>query len=144
MMFHISYDFYKEFDNKILNKQLEIRINDIKIRYFNKNDNKNIIEEYFVELFSWSVFSKSILDKFNIIFNNYAINSVIDPCCGNGFHTFLIKTYLDLDIISIDIQDEPNSWISIYEIDGRTYLNLFKKEEFKIKLFYFHGLIMKV
>lgn len=132
MNFKIDYDFYKEFYKyKDFKEKLEIRINDIKTKYVNKSDNYDfIIKQYFVELFSWSVFSKSILDKLNIIFKNYGINKIIDPCCGNAFHNYLLNLYLNLDILTIDIQNEENSWTPIKEIDCRKYLNNLKIKDY--------------
>jgi hypothetical protein len=81
-----------------------------------------IRKEYFVEIFSWSVFTPDILDILKSYLNEFNIHRVIDPCAGNSFHTYLIQNYLGIDVITVDIQDEPSSWTPITEKDGRLAL----------------------
>lgn len=126
-MITVNYNFYEEYiniDNNFKEK-LQIRINQIKTNNFygyNKtltNDEyKKIIEEYFVEIFSWSVLPYKIL---NIISNILQVNNcfkIIDPCCGNGFHGYLFNTFTNIKCISYDIQMEANSWSNMIEMEG--------------------------
>lgn len=121
----IPYNFYEPYlTNNYFSEKFNVRLKEISQRYNLSKLNltqEEIIKEYFVEIFSWSVFDKTVLTKLNLYFANN-IFTVIDPCCGNAFHTFLLKQFLGLNVISIDIQDEPNSWDPIIETDGVKYL----------------------
>ena len=110
---------------------MNIRIDKIKdIYYLSSLSREDIIKEYFVEIFSWTVLPKKLLEEFGILFKKYNLNGIIDPCCGNAFHTFLFKNFLDLEVYSIDIQDEKHSWTKIKEEEGRFFLeNLEEKEQ---------------
>ena len=121
---NVSYDFYKNYINENnFSNILEKRITDIKNKYFIKNKSDNdIIKDYFVEIFSWSVLTPEALSLLYKYIQQYKFNSIIDPCCGNAFHTYLFKTILNLNIYSVDIQNELNSWSEINEIDGRSFL----------------------
>lgn len=121
----IPYNFYEPYlTNNNFSQKFDVRLKDISQRYNVQKLNltkQEIIKEYFVEIFSWSVFDKTVLTKLNSYFINN-ITTILDPCCGNAFHTFLLKEFLGLDVRSIDIQDEPNSWDPIIETDGVKYL----------------------
>ena len=124
----IPYNFYEPYlTNNNFSKKFNVRLKDISQRYNLSKlhlTQEEIIKEYFVEIFSWSVFDKTVLTKLNFYFSDN-ITTVIDPCCGNSFHTFLLKEFLGLNVISIDIQDEPNSWDPIIETDGVKYMEEF-------------------
>ena len=125
MEINIPYNFYEPYltNNNFL-KKFNIRLDEISKRFNLQKlnlTNDEIIKEYFVEIFSWSVFNKTVLTKLNSYFSN-KITTVLDPCCGNAFHTFLLKEFLNLEVISVDIQDEPNSWDPIIETDGVKYM----------------------
>jgi hypothetical protein len=51
----------------------------------------------------------------------------LDPCAGNGFHTYLFKTYSNLKTISVDIQKEEDAWNDIIECDGVQFLKNYDK-----------------
>jgi hypothetical protein len=136
---NVTYDFYNDYinnrnsinnSNKSFSDILTKRINDVKHKYFIKNKSDNdIIKDYFVEIFSWSVLTPQVLSILDKHIKNYNFNSIIDPCCGNAFHTYLFKTILDLNVYSVDIQDEPNSWTEINEVEGRTFMKSLSNEQ---------------
>ena len=121
--YDISYDFYKEYtDSSIKFKEkLDERIDTIKKRtecsspiLFDKN---NIIKEYFVEIFSWSVLSKKVLNDIFYIIKDEC-STIVDPCCGNGFHTYLFENFTTMKTHTFDIQDEINSWNNLIIKNG--------------------------
>ena len=116
--------------SKFFLKKLETRISNL-IKKYNliHMSRDTLLKEYFVEIFSWSVFTPSILDIIQEYLVKYNIKTVIDPCAGNAFHTYLIKNYLHLNVMTIDIQDEPSSWTSILEKEGRLALTELSSEE---------------
>ena len=121
----IDYNFYNEYlTNNNFKKKLNIRLNEIKKRWNLKLEEVELVQEYFVEIFSWTVIPKDILLSIhnNIKNKNSNIEGIIDPCCGNSFHSYLFTEFCDLKSISIDIQNEPNSWIDIIENDAIEYL----------------------
>jgi len=124
MNYKITHQFFHDFyEIRDFKTKLDIRIKDIIKRNFLKTNNTEfMINEYFVEIFSWSIFTKEILERLDklIFINN--IKGIIDPCCGNAFHTYLFNQFLNLKVYSIDIQDEPNSWMPITVMDGRTFI----------------------
>ena len=111
------YDNYIKINSNFENI-MKIRINNIKNEFKLKNMSKEeIIDEYFVEIFSWTVLPYSLLNEIsNIIINNNC-NIILDPCCGNAFHTYLFETFTELECLTYDIQDEKDSWTKITEID---------------------------
>ena len=100
----------------------------------NINDTE-MINEYFVEIFSWTVLDKKILtDIYNTI-DKYQTNiSIIDPCSGNSFHTFLFNNFLNIPVITVDIQPEEDAWIETIEGDGLEYLKNIKDHSNKVLL----------
>lgn len=117
----IDYNFYNEYlTNNNFKKKFNIRLNEIKKRWNLKLEEVELVQEYFVEIFSWTVIPKDILLSIhnNIKNKNSNIEGIIDPCCGNSFHSYLFTEFCDLKSISIDIQNEPNSWIDIIENDA--------------------------
>ena len=119
----ISYKFYEDYTyNQSFAKILQKRISEINNRYDLKVNDDELIKEYFVEVFSWSVLSKNILKQIEKILKSNNIFKIIDPCCGNGFHTYLLKEFCNFEVISVDIQKEKESWIDIIEEDGRKYI----------------------
>ena len=120
----VSYNFYEDYLNNEFDLKMKKRISYLKDNYKIKNISENdFLKEYFVELFSWSVIPKNILNSISDYINYYKLNGIIDPCCGNGFHSYLFKNYCDLNTFTVDIQDEPNSWLPITEKDGRVFLS---------------------
>ena len=121
----IDYNFYNEYlTNNNFKEKFNIRLNEIKKRWNLKLEEVELVQEYFVEIFSWTVIPKDILLSIhnNIKNKNSNIEGIIDPCCGNSFHSYLFTEFCDLKSISIDIQNEPNSWIDIIENDAIEYL----------------------
>ena len=121
--YDITYDFYKEYtDSSIKFKEkLDERIDTIKKRtecsspiLFDKN---NFIKEYFVEIFSWSVLSKKVLNDIFYIIKDEC-STIVDPCCGNGFHTYLFENFTTMKTHTFDIQDEINSWNNLIVKNG--------------------------
>ena len=124
MLVSITHNFYQPF-LKLPNfsEKLDTRIANLVKKYnLFYMSRETLIKEYFVEIFSWSVFTPYILDIIQEYLVKYNIHSVIDPCAGNAFHTYLIKNYLHLNVMTIDIQNEPSSWTPILEKEGRLAL----------------------
>ncbi len=125
MEINVPYDFYTEYINNLdFKTHFNERIKTIKNRYsISKNMPKEkFIQDYFVEVFSWSVLTRKVL---NIIYSQikyHNLYGVIDPCCGNGFHTYLLRTITKLNTYTVDIQNEQNSWSPILEKEGRQFL----------------------
>ena len=120
MIVSVNKNFYEKYIqlNNNFSKTMDIRIKNIIDEFKIKNTEKEkIIDEYFVEIFSWTVLPYSLLLEIsNIIINNNC-NIILDPCCGNAFHTYLFETFTKLECLTYDIQDEKNSWTKIKEID---------------------------
>ena len=77
------YDNYIKINNNFENI-MNIRINNIKNEFKLKNMSKEKIDEYFVEIFSWTVLPYSLLHEIsNIIINN--CNIILDPCCESSY-----------------------------------------------------------
>jgi len=126
----VKYDFYQDYVKKDKNFEviMERRVKYIQekyLPYLTKVSGENplryprdeLIKEYFVEIFSWTVLPYQLLQYiYNIIKQD--CTRVLDPCCGNSFHTYLFENFTPLDCLSYDIQDEENSWTKITEQDG--------------------------
>ena len=94
MEINIEYNFYQEYlNNSSFKNQFEKRIVDLKNRYLIKNlTNQELIKEYFVEIFSWSVLTKKVLDTIVSEIKTIKLTGVIDPCCGMHFiHSYLTQ-----------------------------------------------------
>ena len=124
MLVSITENFYQPFlQLPKFSEKLDTRISNLRKKYHLDSLNTDEIrKEYFVEIFSWSVFTPDILDILKNYLNQFNIQRVIDTCAGNAFHTYLIHNYLGIDVITVDIQDEPSSWTPITEKDGRLAL----------------------
>ena len=102
----IDYNFYNEYlTNSNFKQRFNIRLNEIKNRFNLKLEEIDLVQEYFVEIFSWTVIPKDILILLhnNIKNKNINIEGIIDPCCGNSFHSYLFTEFCNLKSISIDI-----------------------------------------
>ena len=132
----IKYNFYNDY--LYSNDFLEIfnkRKKYIKNKYNFKLCDDELIKEYFVEIFSWTVINKHTLNDINTVINKYLPNgTIIDPCSGNSFHTFLFNKFLNYNIITIDIQPEPNAWVDTIEDDGLDYIKKIENHSNKILL----------
>lgn len=126
----INYDFYKEYlQNNKFNDIFKQRVSYIKSKYGTNMTDKELIEEYFVELFSWSVIPEELLlDISNFLLKNN-ITRILDPCCGNAFHTCLFDMICDINTLSCDIQREENAWIETLEQDGRQFLDELNEQD---------------
>ena len=122
----VSYDFYKKYleNNKDFDTKLKKRTKMIISKYFvdKSLSETDVIKNYFVEIFCWSVIPFDLLSIIIKEITKLNLEGVIDPCCGNGFHTYLFESFSDLKSYTVDIQDEENSWNKINEIDGRDFL----------------------
>ena len=128
MNIKVDYCFYKEYIKLDSNFEVKMkkRIKDIRDNVSYKDseklDDDCLIREYFVEVFSWTALSYNTLTTIYKIIKEYA-TTLLDPCCGNSFHTYLFETFTDMKCISYDIQDEPNSWTMITVNDGLESFN---------------------
>ena len=115
----ISYNFYEDYTqlNPNFTIKMNQRIDDIKEKYIIKLSNEDVIKDYFVELFSWTIFPYNILQNIYEIIKDKC-DILLDPCCGNSFHTYLFETFTPLKCLSFDIQNEKNSWTNITETNG--------------------------
>ena len=127
---HINYDFYLPYlKNTNFNRKFNYRMNQIKNQYSLKLSNNEIIKEYFVEVFSWSVFTEDILKLIETVLKEQNINLIIDPSCGSAFHGFLLQEFCKFKTVNLDLQDESYSWLPIIQGDGRHYLKNLNSEQ---------------
>ena len=123
-------DFYVDYilKNADFKARMDVRLGNIErdlrdLRLNRCGTTTHVIEENFVELFSWSVLPIHLLQEISGIIQGLGCNEVVDPCCGNGFHTYLFETYADgLTCSAFDIQDEPDSWSRVEVCDCRDLL----------------------
>ena len=120
----INYNFFEDYlDNKEFNIKFQKRLNKIKNQYQKFLNVDNIIEDFFVEIFCWSVIPIDVLYQINGLLESYILDYlIIDPCSGNSFHTFLFKTFCNKEVITIDIQPEDNAWIETIPSCGLNYI----------------------
>ena len=63
------------------------------------------------------------LIEINQILESYILNyTLIDPCSGNSFHTFIFNLIFNKNIITIDIQPEEKAWTNTISSDGIEYI----------------------
>ena len=119
----ISYNFYESYlGSNLFREKLENRLSYIKQKYNCDSSTDNQMKENFMEIFSWSALNKSeLLDLVKYI-KSKDINYIIDPTCGNGFHSLLFQIYSSLEIRSNDKEKIPCSWVEAREKDGRDYI----------------------
>ena len=123
----INYDFYKDYlDEPNFLNIFTVRKNLIKNRHdLQRYTDEYIIQNYFVEIFSWTVFPLHILHSIdNFITSDIPDYTLVDPCCGSSFHGALFHHFCNKDVISIDIQSEECPWLNIIDDDGISYLKL--------------------
>ena len=120
----VNYNFFEDYlDNNEFNIKFNERINKIKNQYKKFLNVDNIIEDFFVEIFCWTVIPKDLLYEINGILESYIYEyTLIDPCSGNSFHTFLFNTFCYKEVITIDIQPEENCWIQTTSFCGLEYI----------------------
>ena len=133
---NIKYNFFKDFSdiNSKFLVSLNIRKQYIKDKYKLSLNDEELLKEYFVEIFSWTVMDKSILDDIKNVIDKYGNSekTILDPCSGNSFHTFLFNSYLKMNVITIDIQPEENAWIETIEDDGLEFIKKMDNHNDKI------------
>ena len=119
----VKYDFYQEYigHNHFMEK-MEKRMEYIKDKYSLDLADNDVIKNYFVEIFSWSVIPRYLLFNIRKYLKDFNINSILDPCCGNAFHTFLFDTFTGINTFSCDNQKEQEAWMDITEKDGMKFL----------------------
>ena len=94
-MIKVNYNFYQDYnEDQHFNKIFQKRLNKINNQYKNQLKINNLIEEFFVEIFCWTVIPKKLLLEIDQILNSHLKNyTIIDPCSGNSFHTFLFNNF---------------------------------------------------
>lgn len=124
MLHSINYDFYNTYQNdNEFNKIFNLRKKYIRDKYKLNCSDEEIIKEYFVEIFSWTAFDKNLLNEISDVIDLHVPEAtIIDPCSGNSFHTFIFKKFASKNVITIDIQPEENAWIETISSDGLSYL----------------------
>ena len=132
----IKNDFYNDYiDNEKFVEIFNLRKSYIKKKFVLNISDTELLKEYFVEIFSWTVLDKFLLNDIYETIKGYLKNScIIDPCSGNSFHTFLFNNFFNVPVITIDIQPEENAWIETIEYDGLEYIKNMKEHEKKILL----------
>jgi len=120
----ISYKFYQDYlADPLFSDKMGTRKQQLINMYQLKLSDEELIQEYFVELFSWTVLDNWILGELNNIIDKHVSQAtLIDPCSGNSFHTFLFHQFCKKPVITIDIQPEPNAWIDTIIDDGLDYI----------------------
>lgn len=128
MIYNLNYDFYKDYVvndnfNNIFEKRKQNILLNMNSQYKKCDDEQKLVNDYFVEIFSWSVLPKDLLFTINDILEEYLNDyTIIDPCSGNSFHTFLFNEFCNKNVITIDIQKENDAWIDTIECDGLEYV----------------------
>ena len=128
MIYNLNYDFYKDYEinnnfNTIFKKRKQNILLNNNNQYKKCEDEETLINEYFVEIFSWSVLPKELLFTINDILEELVGDyTIFDPCSGNSFHTFLFNEFCNKNVITIDIQKENDAWIDTIECDGLEYM----------------------
>ena len=119
---------YYKIDLKKYNEIIDSRIQFIK----NENlieDDKQVLQEYFVNLFSWSGYS--ISTKLLQIFHKKGIKKFIDPFASSGFHACLLYEGMrlinsdnsDLEVLAFDVQPEKEL-LPWYPVQEKSCFNL--------------------
>lgn len=114
---NVSYNFYQDYLKlkPDFQDKMKQRILDIHKKYYL---DEVLVEDYFVEIFSWSVFPPELLQKLTKIVEANGCDTILDPAAGNAFHTYLFEEFTNLKTLTYDIQDEDNSWTPIIVKDG--------------------------
>ena len=140
MIYKVDYDFYKSYieldSQNNFNDKLQSRISILKDTLeewkwkpeSSRSSQDDLIQEHFVEIFSWSALPYIALQN---IYHHIKplVTHLIDPCCGNGFHSYLFEKFTSLSCITIDIQDETNSWVPITVQNGLDGLKNVENQE---------------
>ena len=138
----IKHDFYQEYlSSENFSKIFDIRKKYIRNKFSFLGTDEELITEYFVEIFSWTVIPKNILLEIDEILadtdilDNYNKKlAIIDPCSGNSFHSFLFQEFCERPSVAVDIQPEKNPWMETIFMEGVKYLNNLESHTDKILL----------
>ena len=139
---NIKYSFYEEYlDSPVFSQIFTTRKQHIRNKFNFQGIDKELIAEYFVEIFCWTVIPKNILLEIDeiladtdILANDGKKLTLIDPCCGNSFHSFLFQEFCGRPSVAVDIQPEPNPWMETISSEGIKYLNSLESHTDKILL----------
>lgn len=122
----IPYDFYKEYvrENPLFQERMNQRIVYVRAKHQLKGQEEDaFIQEYFVEVFSWTVLSYPLLLEMDALLSSHVPNyTLVDPCSGNSFHTFLFRHFCDRSVMTVDIQPDEVPWTPTIEADGIAYV----------------------
>ena len=138
----IEHDFYQDYLSSVnFSKIFDIRKKYIRDKFSFLGSDEELITEYFVEIFSWTVIPKNILLEIDeiladtdILSNNGKKLTLIDPCSGNSFHSFLFQEFCGRPSHAVDIQPEKNAWMETISMEGVKYLNSIDTHQDKILL----------
>ena len=138
----IKHDFYQDYLSSVnFSKIFDIRKKYIRDKFSFLGSDEELITEYFVEIFSWTVIPKNILLEIDeiladtdILSNNGKKLTLIDPCSGNSFHSFLFQEFCERPSVAVDIQPEKNPWMETISMEGVKYLNSIDMHQDKILL----------
>lgn len=88
------------------------------------------VQDFFTDIFSWSVFPASMLRQLEyLLVQECGVTHVVDPCCGNAFHAFLLRTFTQLTVAASDVQLEEEAWTSMEVLDAREAVALVETPE---------------
>ena len=124
MDYYVPYNFYEDYLHnykfqELFNKRKKM----IKDRYSLHHSDDELVKEYFVEIFSWSVIPYNLLLEISKLLDNHKFsNRIIDPCSGNSFHTFIFNEFCNKKVSTIDIQPENLSWIETIKENGLDFI----------------------
>ena len=122
----VPYDFYKEYvrENPLFQERMNQRIAYVRAKHQLKNQEEAVfIQEYFVEVFSWTALSYSLLLDMDALLSSHVPNyTLVDPCSGNSFHTFLFHHFCGRSVMTVDIQPDEVPWTPTIEADGIAYV----------------------
>ena len=78
-----------------------------------KWSDKQIIDKYYTDIFAKTIFTKELIDELSELLFRNRIFVIIDPCCGNGFHMYLFRTFTPFCVVGIDIAPITSAWLDI-------------------------------
>lgn len=103
-MIKVTFDFYKEYDSKLLNNKLKRRINYMSLRHFDSKPHPNFLEDSFVDIFSRSVLPNNLLKDIEKVMLENDIKSIYDLSCGSGFHIFFFTPFTNIKGYAIEFR----------------------------------------
>lgn len=119
----VSNDFYLEFPTHIQNhitQKAQCRLKKLCEKHFLPVESTTL-QSVFTDIFSWSVLPFTVLQNIEqLLLSHGGIDTIVDLCCGNAFHTYLFSTLTCFSTYTGDIQEELHSWMPIQVEDART------------------------